>query len=42
MKFFAALHFFKRKRPRPIPGPFTYEREARGLITKTQSKDRPR
>jgi hypothetical protein len=43
LSFLAALFLPNRGRStRPIPGPFTHEREARGLIRKTQSRDRLR
>lgn len=38
----ALLGFNRNRRSRPIPGPFAHEREARGLVVKTKSKNRPR
>lgn len=42
MKSLVALFVTNRGRAsRPIRGPFTYERDAKGLVDKTHSKDRP-
>ena len=43
MKVLIAVFLPNRRRAsRPIPGPLTYERDAKGLVDKTHSKDRPR